>query len=895
MASFRMRCRYVGARVNALQFATVRAQKKGEAELKQANFYALPPSNMRFLVDHVQWRDAWARGCCESLGGAIHEFWRANPSPLLVVTDLNGKSGPPTANLKTCYSADSEFRARVILDLDSDPTFKSGELLDGDAMWSAVCDVLEDHLPIAGGGEWMKERCIFFYGITPVKERTGHLVFCDVSFANTEENAFKGKLGKAVKKAVNDAINLALKPFGVCGDMSIATSGLRYEFTDKLEKDKTWRGAVSLPEFSWNIDVEGMEFRTMIDLIDPLCLESDAAFTRNASWHADVDVNPRPSKQMRGAAPAPPVAPRFDNPTSAIQRVEARFPSLAGRLVCKQLGWSENADLYVSTGTYCPLKGGDHSGAGKVKVIHQTNTDTLIVGCFPCESRGVEPVRILPPGRELIEGESRQILDMMNSRHFIAPMGSVGSNRVYVWTVPTRWEDEFRFQLPNEFASGNTNQIHWYQDAKGKSKKITYARMWLDSFDRRTYPNGGICAPMGAPDGYFNTWRGFNPRVMKLAEEMYDLPADELANRCSYYLRHLEVNICNGDSSLMAFILSWLKFLFTRLDEKSGVALVFSGEPGCGKTYFFEGLLAIIGSHHSNVTHDSGAMSAQFAHSKSSDMRLEVFDEATTHNDARKRGIINGLITSDKLRSERKYKEAETVKSFTNLIICSNYNRAVDAIVGERRFQCADVAYRIPDMDKTTFFDLAFKESADLSNLAAFYLLITRHCEEEFHPHNIVHNEALWRNVYLGLSGLQKWWYNCLRYGGMRVAPVRRVIRVTGNPEQDVAAEEAAEREVVALWDQLGMGCDVTFTPLRASIQAFVRGDIPTNADIEALLSVGNQDPLAFHTRRVGKRGEQDMCISLPPLSVCRENFARHIQFPANKIYGVWNHELKPK
>lgn len=901
VTQFAIRCRFVGKRTNALAFATVLEQKKGESELKHANFYALPPSNMRFLVEHTNWRAAWARACCESLGGGIHNFWRANPAPLLVVTDANGKSGPPTANLKSCYSPDSTMRARVTLDLDSDPDFKSPDLLDGDAMWQAVCQVLQVHLVIAGGGDWESERCIFFYGTTPVKQRTGHLVFCDVSFANTDGNAFRGKHGKAVKKAVNDALQVALAPFGVRGDMSIATSGLRYEFTDKLEKDKTWRGAVSLPEFSWNVDVEGMEWTDMISIIDPLCIPGDAAFDRAASWEAEVDVNPRPQKQPRQVAAPPPVVvrhPRTDNPTSIVQRVVQRFPALDGQLVCKQVAWQQSADLYVSTGRYCPLREGDHSGTGKVKVIHQTDTDVLLVGCFACESRGIAPLRILPPERELIESESRTVLASMNERHFIAPMGSVGNNKFYVWTVPLRWEDEFRFQLPNEFAVGNSHQSYWYvpQDSKSrKAKKITYARMWLDSEDRRTFPNGGVCAPMGAPDGYFNTWRGFNPKVTAMVDKLYDVPASELADMCPLYLQHLEVNICGGDSPLMAFVLSWIKFLFTRLDEKSGVALVLSGEPGCGKTYFFEVLLEIIGSHHSNVTHDSGAMSAQFAHVKSGDMRLEVFDEATTHNDQRKRGIINGLITSDKLRQERKYREAETVRSFTNLIIVSNYNRAVDAIVGERRFQCIDVAYRVKDMDKTEFFNAAFAEMQDLRSVAAFYVLLTRHCEEEFHPHNIVHNESLWRNVYLGLPPIQKWWYNCLRYGHMRVASVRRIVRVTGIAEEDAAADAAADALDVNLWNQLGIGMDVAFTPLRESVQAFVRGAPPTNAEIESLLSLGNQDPKAFPLHKVGKTKGQEVYVSLSTLAQCRTNFAHYIQFPAEKIFSQWTHELKQK
>lgn len=888
MIEHRIRCSNVGPRTDALRFVEVKAQEKSEAKLKDANFYALPPSNVRYLTDHKAWRSAWAKACLESCG--LTFFTRDNKAPLLVVTDDRGASGPPTANLKMCYDNTSEMRARVTLDLDSDPSFRSTELMDCDGMFEAVCKVLQEHL-VCEGVDWRKERAVFFYGSTLAKERTGHLVFLDACFRNVKANAFKSGYGKKVKKLISTKLDAALVPYGVASDMSIATSGLRYEFTDKLEKDKTWRGGVALPTACWNVELELMKWEEMIHLIDPLVIDGDEAWHKQAVWESDLDPDEELQPVRKRAAPSVlVVAAIAECPDGSVaQRVASVFPAFQN-IMCKQMNWREGVDLYISTGLYCPLKQGDHSGAGKVKIQHFRGSNDILIGCFPCEAKGVAPARIRAPNVQRREGERRSIVNDFNERHFMAPIGTKGNNRYYVWTLPRTWEDDYRWQLPSEFTQSLSNQISYYHDYNDKSKKTLNAKMWLDSLARREFPSGTMCAPMGSPDGYFNTWRGFEPRVMEIADTLQGETKTELKARCPLLLEHLEVNICNRDKPLRRFIMGWLQFLFTKLDKKSGVALVLSGEPGCGKSYFFECILSIVGMHHGNVTHDSNAMSATFAHGKSADMRLEVFDEATTHNDPRKRGVINGLITSSKVRRERKFHEAETVNSFTNLIICSNYARAVDAIVGERRFQFADVRYRVERTSKKEFFDEAHKELMDISSLAAFYLLCRDHHKKEFHPLAVVQNEALWRNVYLGLEPMQKWWFGCLRYGELSNARKPPPERVTGNMEE---VEEDHSATHFPLWDAAGLGQEVPLRVLRESITAYSRSHIPTNSEVEALLRKGNQDVLAFGTRRAGGRGAQEVYIALPKLKVARKNFAEWIQFPADKIFTIWGHELK--
>ena len=891
----RMRCQYVGKRTNALRFCNVRAEERGETKLKDANFYSLPPSNMRFLTDHLEWRGAWAKACEESCGSPF--FARQNAAPLIVIEDSSGKMGPPTANLKMCYSQHSEMRARVTLDLDSEPTFHSDDLMDCEGMHKAICGVLQERL-IGSDVQWAKEPAVFFYGSTETKERTGHLVFLDVAFRNNAANAFKSSDGKKVKKQISKELDEALIPFGVQSDMSIATSGLRYEFTDKFEKDKSWRKGVALPEACFNCDFEGMRWDEMIHKIDPLVVDKDRAYDRLVQWECDLPEASQPSKK-RAVAPvtadgASKMVESRANGTVA-ERIHVVYPELAVEdIVCKEHDWREGVDLYTTTSRWCPLKGGEHSAPGKVKIFHNVSKNTISVGCFPCESKGKETLWFPSPQIERKEGEMRGIVHDFNERHFVAPFGSRGNNKMLVWTRPMDWTDTFRYQSVTDFNNSFTNKVHYFSDANDKRKRVLQSKMWLESAERMEFVRGTVCAPMGAADGWFNTWRGFHPKIMAEAYELEKSGAgeEELSNLCPILLEHLRVNVCNNEEDLYDFITGWLNFLFTKLDQKSGVALVLSGAPGCGKTYFFEALLTIIGEHHSSVTHDSNSMSDKFAADRSADMRLEVFDEATTHNDKRKRGIINGLITSTKVRQEKKFHDAQTVNSFTNIIICSNYASAVDAIVGERRYQMADVAYRVERCSKKEFFDAAFDESSQPQALAAFYLLCRDYHKKEFHPLDVVQNEALWRNVYHVLEPKHKWWFNCLRYGEMQVDGLRTIIHVTGQPDVDAAANADACTKT-RLWDALGNGHSVSFKLLRTSLTTYTRSKMLSNSEVEALVKLGNTDKQAFSTYKAGKRGEQELVISLPTLAECRNNFAAWVQFPSDKIFSVWSVELK--
>ena len=372
---------------------------------------------------------------------------------------------------------------------------------------------------------------------------------------------------------------------------------------------------------------------------------------------------------------------------------------------------------------------------------------------------------------------------------------------------------------------------------------------------------------------------------------MYDLPAEELIAQCPLFLKHIQFNICGDCPDLINVTFDWIRHLWVNPSVKSGVALVLSGLPGVGKTAFFEALMRITGKHHSHVTHDAFALGGTFSHAQAPDLRLDVYDEAIASDDPRMRGIVNGLITSSKVSHEEKYKSRETYESFSNIIVLSNYVRAVQAIVAERRYQCYDVQFDESECgEKAQFFrDLYRKEIENDRAMAAFFLLMTKHRDTPFTPDRVVKNEALWRNVYYGLSPEDRWWFNCLRFRQLHTDAKPRPQKVTGNPEEP--EEERISK--YNIWDGNGLGKMVSLRLLRESLSSADRGKKVENAKVIEVVQRGCDDATVFKVGKIGGRGNQEPAIFIPALGTCRTYFATWLQFPPEKIFTEWTTTLK--
>ena len=203
---------------------------------------------------------------------------------------------------------------------------------------------------------------------------------------------------------------------------------------------------------------------------------------------------------------------------------------------------------------------------------------------------------------------------------------------------------------------------------------VPLAKYWLTSPRRRQYI-GITFAPDGAPEGYYNLWRGFavEPR-----------PGD-----CSLFKEHLFENICSGNADLYDWVWGWLAHLVQRPGQKAGTALASRGPQGVGKTKLGEVMGSLLGDSYISVS-DPRYISGRFNGHLARCLLLHA-DEGFWAGDRVAESRIKDLVTGSHHLIELKGKEPFRVRNLCRLLVTGNPDWLVPAGMDERRFCVLDV------------------------------------------------------------------------------------------------------------------------------------------------------------------------------------------------------------
>ena len=215
------------------------------------------------------------------------------------------------------------------------------------------------------------------------------------------------------------------------------------------------------------------------------------------------------------------------------------------------------------------------------------------------------------------------------------------------------------------------------ENAAGDRKKLTNpVDDWLEKPERRTYHGLSFYPEREVQDGSYNMWRGF------------DYPA--VQGSVEPWLRYIEDVLADGSKEYHDYIIAWSAHLIQKPCDKSGVALVFRGKKGSGKSFFGE-LLGGLFKHHWFVAADENQITGRFnAHLE--DVLLLQGEEAIWAGSKRAEGVLKNLITSSYLSVEHKGINAYMTRSHVRLLLTSNEDWVVPASHDERRFAIFDVA-----------------------------------------------------------------------------------------------------------------------------------------------------------------------------------------------------------
>ena len=273
--------------------------------------------------------------------------------------------------------------------------------------------------------------------------------------------------------------------------------------------------------------------------------------------------------------------------------------------------------------------------------------------------------------------------------------------------------------------------------------------IWLESRDRRDYPNGLIFDVTGTtPMGYYNLFRGW---------AMVPRPGD-----CSKFLGHIKEVIACGDEHIYQWVLAWLADIFQNTCRKPGTMLMLRGVEGCGKGTLVNEIGRLLGRHYMPVAGSQDLARNFNAHLASS---ILVFaDEALWGGDRSGEGRLKQIITEPHIVLEKKGHDPFKLPSYHRIIGSTNHDWAVPAGATSRRFTILDVSgHRAGDK---AYFDSIHKEMAAGGREALLHHLL----HFDIHasgadPTKCLITDALRETRAYTADPMHLWWKNILESG----------------------------------------------------------------------------------------------------------------------------------
>ena len=210
-----------------------------------------------------------------------------------------------------------------------------------------------------------------------------------------------------------------------------------------------------------------------------------------------------------------------------------------------------------------------------------------------------------------------------------------------------------------------------------KKKKIKEVDIWLDSHDRNEFDQ--IIFDPALPSGY-------NNRVVNTYDGFAVQPK---AGRTDPFLMHLEQNVCHNNEDWYDYLIQWMAHIVQKPWIKTGVAIVFAGNEGIGKSIVPEYFGRIFGPYYKRI--DSGSRITGHFNAQFRECLLCNADEAVCVYERKTLGILKSLITDKQFTYEKKGYDPEIGSNFTNFFIISNDDRIVAPSESDRRYFVLEV------------------------------------------------------------------------------------------------------------------------------------------------------------------------------------------------------------
>lgn len=288
------------------------------------------------------------------------------------------------------------------------------------------------------------------------------------------------------------------------------------------------------------------------------------------------------------------------------------------------------------------------------------------------------------------------------------------------------------------------------------SKLVPSASIWLSSPARRQYRGIEFApAPPGEDrgrDGFYNLWGGF-------AVE----PDEAGAARCPKFLRHIMENVCQDDTDLYDWVLTFFAQMVQQPERKPGVCLVLRGKEGSGKTKIGQ-IMGRLFPPHYILADQPRYVSGQFNAHLASCLLLQA-DEAFWAGDKDAEGRIKGLITGDIQMIERKGIDPIKMRNHVRMMMTTNNDWAVPAGLESRRFAVLDVGD--DHLQDRPYFAAIDREMLEEGGLAGLLHHLMTWPLDTVELGDVPQTEALFEQKVRGMPPEEAWWFHRLQEGAV--------------------------------------------------------------------------------------------------------------------------------
>lgn len=272
--------------------------------------------------------------------------------------------------------------------------------------------------------------------------------------------------------------------------------------------------------------------------------------------------------------------------------------------------------------------------------------------------------------------EAAKLKELNNKHAVVIDRGGNGVILSYD-TDPVTNRVTYTYLKQEQFLLKYCNQSMVVSLGADKTVAVELGKWWLKHINRREYagitydPEHIEKDQWGAhvKNGKLNMWTGFGVEPVKGCwKRMF---------------RHCYETICKKDRDKFKYLIRWMAWAIQNPGKMAGTAIVIRGKKGTGKSILGNALCKIFGDHSSILTNSEHLIGKFNAHLETSSF---VFSDEAYYPDNESDGVLKSIITEQYFTIEAKYQTPRKAKNCIKVFMCTNYERAVNASVDERRY-----------------------------------------------------------------------------------------------------------------------------------------------------------------------------------------------------------------